>query len=560
MEEEEDRVLWEEFFVNTSHNGKAKPALENLKHEFQAIAALLIEAGHSKIIREKDANTLTLELTTIRDQIKGTRLATQENIAAQHALKEQMETLSSKRRDNLTSESSNHEEIANISAEFDSLKNAIASGAGWTPEQEEQRHVLFREREFMSKKLENQTTQVNSLRNEITRIMNVIVEGEVSAERLAEEKQAIAMKITGLNRTSAGILSEQGGLTKSIADVQAAIHQAQADLASRSSIKKQADKALSGLDADLVSSKATMGEYLHEYEALLQTIQDMSVSLNRQKAQNKKTAEELAEKEKSLSFRQKDVETMRRENLKLQELRELALAKMAEMDVEKRELEERRETLSSKIDYTRDTLIRSVQKEIESASRKRAALKNDLGAATKDFYTEEDAVIAVNDMLSINRNTKKNLEFERFNLQHAIATLVQKTQQIDEEKSRLDADAEAINQKYYTELEELKLQELQVKELQTKIAEDTARLKQKQNLYEVVRSDRNLYSKQLVDLQNDIAALKTTFRQMNHTIDQQKEDIAARDKLIVNEHFLHHSVEKERELLKNQVSLFPASS
>jgi uncharacterized sporulation protein YeaH/YhbH (DUF444 family) len=45
-------------------------------------------------------------------------------------------------------------------------------------------------------------------------------------------------------------------------------------------------------------------------------------------------------------------------------------------------------------------------------------------------------------------------------------------------------------------LEELKLQELQIQELQKKISEDQAKLKYKQNLYEAVRSDRNLYSKQ----------------------------------------------------------------
>lgn len=118
---------------------------------------------------------------------------------------------------------------------------------------------------------------------------------------------------------------------------------------------------------------------------------------------------------------------------------------------------------------------------------------------------------------------------------------------------RLDLHSESMNQQYYTELEECKLQELQVKELQKKISEDTSKLKQKQNLYEVVRSDRNLYSKQLVDLQNDINTLKTTFRQMNHTIEQQEDDISARDSQIVKEHFLHHSVEKERELLKNQL-------
>ena len=50
-------------------------------------------------------------------------------------------------------------------------------------------------------------------------------------------------------------------------------------------------------------------------------------------------------------------------------------------------------------------------------------------------------------------------------------------------------------------VQELKLQELQAQELSKKIAADKAKLKQKQTLYESVRSDRNLYSKQLVDSQ-----------------------------------------------------------
>jgi hypothetical protein len=47
----------------------------------------------------------------------------------------------------------------------------------------------------------------------------------------------------------------------------------------------------------------------------------------------------------------------------------------------------------------------------------------------------------------------------------------------------------------------LKLQELQAQELSKKITADKGKLKQKQTLYESVRSDRNLYSKQLVDSQ-----------------------------------------------------------
>ena len=96
------------------------------------------------------------------------------------------------------------------------------------------------------------------------------------------------------------------------------------------------------------------------------------------------------------------------------------------------------------------------------------------------------------------------------------------------------------NQQYYTALEELKLQELQVQELNKKIIADQIKLKQKQSLYESVRADRNLYSKQLVDAQEEIGALKMKFRTMNHQIEQMKEEISTKDHMIVKEHFLHH--------------------
>ena len=48
---------------------------------------------------------------------------------------------------------------------------------------------------------------------------------------------------------------------------------------------------------------------------------------------------------------------------------------------------------------------------------------------------------------------------------------------------------------------------------------------QQQNLYEAVRSDRNLYSKNLIESQDEIAEMKRKFKIMNHQIEQLKEEI-----------------------------------
>lgn len=55
-------------------------------------------------------------------------------------------------------------------------------------------------------------------------------------------------------------------------------------------------------------------------------------------------------------------------------------------------------------------------------------------------------------------------------------------------------------------MEDIKIREMQIFDYRKKIAESETKLKQQQNLYEAVRSDRNLYSKNLVEAQ-----VKTTF-------------------------------------------------
>jgi hypothetical protein len=50
-------------------------------------------------------------------------------------------------------------------------------------------------------------------------------------------------------------------------------------------------------------------------------------------------------------------------------------------------------------------------------------------------------------------------------------------------------------------MEEVKKKEMKIFELKKKIAEAETKLKQQQNLYEAVRSDRNVYSKNLIESQ-----------------------------------------------------------
>ena len=93
------------------------------------------------------------------------------------------------------------------------------------------------------------------------------------------------------------------------------------------------------------------------------------------------------------------------------------------------------------------------------------------------------------------------------------------------EKARYAAENVEAQQKFTNAVDEVKAREITVLQLQKKIVEGEAKLKQQQNLYEAVRSDRNLYSKNLIESQEEIAEMKRKFKIMNHQIEQLKVSI-----------------------------------
>merc|ERR1712159_12529 len=70
---------------------------------------------------------------------------------------------------------------------------------------------------------------------------------------------------------------------------------------------------------------------------------------------------------------------------------------------------------------------------------------------------------------------------------------------------------------------------------------------------EAVRTDRNVYSKNLIESQDEIAEMRRKFKIMYHQIEQLKEEIKEKDQALIKEHFDHHKVSKLCETVKDQM-------
>jgi len=107
--------------------------------------------------------------------------------------------------------------------------------------------------------------------------------------------------------------------------------------------------------------------------------------------------------------------------------------------------------------------------------------------------------------------------------------LSQETTKLEKERDKFSLEAAKANSNLMQMIEEVKLKKNLIGELKKENIDCESKLKTQQNLYEAVRSDRNLYSKNLIEAQDEVSELKRKFKIASHSISQLKDEIESKD-------------------------------
>lgn len=86
-------------------------------------------------------------------------------------------------------------------------------------------------------------------------------------------------------------------------------------------------------------------------------------------------------------------------------------------------------------------------------------------------------------------------------------------------------------------INEARLKQAEIFDYKKRLAEAETRYRQQQSLFEVVRAERNSYSKSLVEAQEEIRDLRSKLKITSQQVEQLKEDIAAKEASLVKEEF-----------------------
>ena len=151
--------------------------------------------------------------------------------------------------------------------------------------------------------------------------------------------------------------------------------------------------------------------------------------------------------------------------------------------------------------------------------------------------------------MRLHEQQKNNLDQEIGQFRDEAAKQRKIIYQLEKERDRYINEASELTQKVLQNMEDVKVREMQIFDYKKKIAESETRLKQQQNLYEACRADRNLYSKNLIEAQDEITEMKRKLKIMNHQIDQLKDEIGSKEAQFAKTTLDLQKTQKEKDTL-----------
>ncbi|XP_006630821.2 cilia- and flagella-associated protein 58 [Lepisosteus oculatus] len=444
------------------------------------------------------------------------------------------------------------ETIHSLKQEISNLTKLVEQGAGLSIGQEHGVNDLLKIKEDLTKERDELLTEVVNLRESLTKAtakqQEIEALKEKSFETISQLQQDIQVRQNECSRET----RRKEKLEKEVKQLQADLDAKQSEIKSLNLQSQWSKEEQQKLEQQLREQKILNERATKELEQM----HVRNTKLQQENEQNSLSMEQLAQENQQratdLKVREEEVNQMRQEISKLTKMREATQRKLRQIEDQKVEVEQQRDMLKNQIaGMEREMEASRKQTEIDKKSIEELMRERDI--LNKNMIKAANATQKQMSLVKLHEQSKKNLDQEIQNYKEEAQKQRKIIYQLEKERDRYINEASDLTHKVLQHMEDIKVREMQIFDYKKKIAEGETKLKQQQNLYEAVRSDRNLYSKNLIEAQDEITEMKKKLKIMNHQIDQLKEEINGKETALVKEHLEFQRVEKEKEALKAEL-------
>lgn len=532
---------------------KGDKTLDKFRQEYEKLHKALKKSHESEKRLMQKTRELNAEITANSAKVATALKLSQEDQNQIQSLKKEIEKAWKTRDAAYEKETRARETIQQLKMEIANLSKLVEQGAGLTMGQEHSVNELLKMKEELTKERDEQL-------NDIVKLRESLAQATSQQQKLESDKKECEEKIQELNQEIQVKNNEAQRESRKKDKMERELKQAKADLDAKTGEIKNLQGRVENYKSDISKLEQQMKEQkilnertikdadiLHTRFAKLQSdFESQLITTDQLTAENQARVTELKQKED-------EVNQLKGETQRLNKMRETIQRKLRQVEENKSDVEQQRETLKSQ--------IIGLERELEAAKKQAEADKKTIDDRTRERDILQKSMLKAASatqkqihLVRLHEQSKKNLEQDIQNYREEAQKQRKIIYQLEKERDRYINEASDLTQRVLSHMEDVKVREMQIFDYKKKIAEADTKLRQQQNLYEAVRSDRNLYSKNLIESQDEITEMKRKLKIMNHQIDQLKEEIQAKENALLKEHFEHQRVEKDKENLKSELN------
>merc|ERR1711937_328785 len=269
-------------------------------------------------------------------------------------------------------------------------------------------------------------------------------------------------------------------------------------------------------------------------------------------AQKKKYLKESEETREQIKMLEQDLKDVVQNKEKIQRQTEKLLKDKGSRDIERAEQEKSRNALKAE--------VTALQGRVQKLTRQEGAdakaiidMLHERDILNKNSVKADERTKEQMDLVKRHGAQANNLTREVQRWKAALRETLKRENELRKQNEKYNAELSLASGRFIHTLEELKARDNKHAELKSAVADVKQKLSQQKNLYEAVKTDRNLYSKNCLESNDEIAEMKRKFRSMSHQIEALKEEIKEKDQLLIKEHFEKNKVKKSSEAISDNL-------
>ncbi|KAF7661063.1 hypothetical protein LDENG_00270080 [Lucifuga dentata] len=408
-------------------------------------------------------------------------------------------------------------------------------------------------------------------------------------EELTNEKQqllttakSLREKISEATATQQEIEAQRDNALENITQLQQEMQVQQNEIFRETRLKEKLEKEVKQLHTDMEAKMADIKALTLQGQRAKEEQQRLEQQLKELKISNERTTKELEQVQmknsklqqecehlssvkehlslenqqntNELKMKEEEVSQMRQEIAKLTKMREVIQKKFHQMEDQKAEVDVQRETLKAQIAGLEKDLEAS-QKQAEADKKAIDELIRERDIFNKNIVKAAHTTEKQQKIVKLLEQDKKNLEQEIHNYRQEAQKQRKIIQQLEKERDRYINETSNLMQKVQQKVSDVEMREMEIFDFRKKVTEAECKLKQQENVLEAVVAERNLYSKNLIEVQDEIAEIKRKMKTMSNHVTRLRDEISGKELALVKDQQEHKRLEKDNEALKGELQL-----